>query len=95
MRTEEIKNKIREMCEEDAFFTLFYVVLKKNNYYDNIRKFAESYEGGFDKVVADIQSCYDNSAKTPYEFLDAIEDYLAACPDCTLTIGEIVDEIYS
>lgn len=93
MTKETIKSKVVGMNEEDAFFGLFYIILTKNGYYDNIRNFAESYDGGIDEVVADIQNCYDESTETPYSFLDSIEDYLAVHLDCTLTIGEMWDEI--
>ena len=96
MSKEEIIEKVKGMNQDDAAFALFYVIITQNGYYDNIRKYGQSYEGGIAQVAAELCDKYEKTTDwlTQYRFLDTIEDTLASDEaNLKMRVDELVDSI--
>ena len=64
------------LTEDEVFCGLLYTIIKRNSYYDNLRKYAQSYEGGMEQLVLDLRKQYDYCELSPYTFLNKFEEEL-------------------
>lgn len=68
------------LTEDEVFCGLLYTIIKRNSYYDNLRKYAERYEGGMEQLVLDLRKQYDYCELSPYTFLNKFEELLEVNP---------------
>ncbi len=88
----EIKKRVEDLTEREAFVALFYVLLTKNSYFEPTLEYLKKNNKLVENFVYDLVNYYENYYfASPYKFLDNITNYIMNHEDTNLKLSEILD----